>query len=182
MNKTTTLCQALASNSYFSTRMNRSSQLSKRTSLPFAFTLVLTFLLSLVRVGDVWGQVATYNYAVSSAPYTEITGGTVIQATGVSFDDAISGSQTINSFVFNGSAVTTMAINTNGWMSLGVSTTTGSYVPLSGSQTNGVGILAPFGRDQQNSASSEIRWQYLSVSNETVIQWKTCSLMELREL
>jgi hypothetical protein len=56
MNKITTLCQAVASISYFSSRMNRSSQLGKRTSLPFAFTLVLTFLLSLVRVGDVWGQ------------------------------------------------------------------------------------------------------------------------------
>lgn len=56
MSKITTLRQAVASNSYFPTRMNRSSQLGKRTSLPFAFTLALTLLLSLVRVGDVWGQ------------------------------------------------------------------------------------------------------------------------------
>jgi large repetitive protein len=56
MSKITTLRQAVASNSYFPTRMNRSSQLGKRTSLPFAFTMALTLLLSLVRVGDVWGQ------------------------------------------------------------------------------------------------------------------------------
>ncbi|MBM3917846.1 MAG: hypothetical protein FJ349_09615, partial [Sphingomonadales bacterium] len=66
MNKITTLCQAVASNTYFSARMNRSSQPGKRHSLPIAFSLVLTLLLSLVRVGDVWGQVNyTQNWSTS---------------------------------------------------------------------------------------------------------------------
>jgi len=73
MNKITTLCQAVASISYFSSRMNRSSQLGKRTSLPFAFTLVLTFLLSLVRVGDVWGQAWTIGTGTASISTSGIT-------------------------------------------------------------------------------------------------------------
>ena len=71
MSKITTLRQAVASNSYFPTRMNRSSQLGKRTSLPFAFTMALTLLLSLVRVGDVWGQVTV---TISSGTSTSIAG------------------------------------------------------------------------------------------------------------
>jgi len=69
MNKITTLCQAVASNTYFSTRMNRSSQPGKRNSLPIAFTLVLTLLLSLVKVGDVWGQ-TTFSTGTASGNFT----------------------------------------------------------------------------------------------------------------
>ena len=96
MSKITTLCQAVASISYFPTRMNRSSQLGQRTSLPFAFTLVLTFLLSLVRVGDVWGQVNLYTFSTGSgANLASMTGSTSLIGSGI--DDGVSAVTNIGS-------------------------------------------------------------------------------------
>lgn len=133
--------------------------------------MLTLFFATLFSSVGVFAQVSTYLVSTSTSTFTPITGGTVIYGLGVAYDDNISGSQTINSFTFNGTAYTTMAINSNGWLSLGVSTTGGSYTPLSGTQTGGSAIIAPFGRDQQSQATSEIRWQYLAASNETVIQW-----------
>ena len=133
--------------------------------------MLTLFVATLFSSVSVFAQVATYLVSTSSSTFTPITGGTVIFGLGAAYDDNISASQTINSFTFNGTAYTTMAINSNGWLSLGVSTTTGSYTPMSSTQFGGSAIIAPFGRDQQNQANSEIRWEYLSASNETVIQW-----------
>ena len=175
MNLTTILRSAKAvihSRTISTTSVSNAVPLKKSTLT--SFMLALSLLFSLLSV-ESWGQAATYNYSASAGTYTEITGGTVLFASGAAYDDGISASQTINSFTFNGTAYTSMAINTNGWMSLGVSTTVGSYTPLSSAQTGGSAILVPFGRDQTNTSSSEIRWQYLSASNETVIQWKNAT-------
>ncbi len=133
--------------------------------------LLSVLFLTLIYNQSVLAQASTYTFSASAGTFVPITGGTVIQASGVVYDDAISASQTINSFTFNGTAYTTMAINTNGWMSLGVSTTGTGYSSLSGAVTGGSAVIAPFSRDQQGQAGSEIRWEYLSASNETVVQW-----------
>ena len=117
-----------------------------------------------------WGQAATYNFAASAGTYTAITGGTVFFATGATYDDNISASITIPSFTYSGTAYTVLRINTNGWCSFGAATTTGGYTPLSSAITGGNAILAPFGEDQQNSATSEIRYE--DTGTEFVVQWK----------
>ena len=132
---------------------------------------------------DSFGQASTYDVTTSSTTYTEITGGTVILAAGATYDDNISALQTINSFTYNGTAVTKMSISSNGWIAIGgtaASTSTSVYTALSSAvgATAANGVIAPFARDQQSATvaaqgfDSEIRWEYLSGSNETVIQWK----------
>jgi hypothetical protein len=132
---------------------------------------VLAIFSLLLFGGKAFSQAANYNVNASLGTFTPITGGTVIFASGAAFDDNISATQTINSFTFSGTAYTTMRINSNGWMSFGAATTTSGYSSLSGAITGGSAILAPFSRDQDSQPGSEIRWEYLSASNETVIQW-----------
>lgn len=117
-----------------------------------------------------WGQSAAgYNFAASAGTYTPITGGTVFFATGATYDDNISASITIPSFTYAGTAYTVLRINTNGWCSFGAATTTGGYTPLSSAITGASAVLAPFGEDQQNSATSEIRYE--DTGTEFVVQW-----------
>lgn len=132
-------------------------------------TLALSVLFSV----SSWGQVATYNYSVSSGTYTEITGGFVVS--NASWDDNVSALITIPSFVFNGTTVTTMTISANGWISIGgtaASTSTTVYSALSGAvtATGAAGVIAPFSRDQVAGTGGEVRWE--TVGSETIIQWK----------
>lgn len=118
-----------------------------------------------------WGQSAAgYNFAASAGTYTPITGGTVFFATGATYDDNTSASITIPSFTYAGTAYTVLRVNTNGWCSFGAATSTTGYTPLSGSVTAASAVLAPFGEDQQNSATSEIRYE--DTGTEFVVQWK----------
>jgi hypothetical protein len=121
-------------------------------------------------------QVATYNVLTSNTAYVPITGGTVILS-GAALDENLSTLQTINSFTFNGVAATTFTANSNGWMTIGgtaAATTTGGYTALSSAitATGAIGVISPLARDLSAvSAAAEVRWEYLSASNETVIQW-----------
>jgi hypothetical protein len=95
---------------------------------------------------------------------------------GNALDDNLSTLQTINAFNYNGVSVTSFTANSNGWMSIGgaLSTTLTGYSALSGTiaATGAAGVIAPLAGDLVGpNAGSEVRWEYLSGSNETVIQW-----------
>jgi len=129
-------------------------------------TLAMSVLFSV----SSWGQAATYNFSASAGTYTPITGGTAFFTTGASYDDNISASITIPSFTYSGTAYTVLRVNTNGWVSFGAATTTSGYTALSSAITGGNAILAPFAEDQQNSVTSEIRYE--DTGTEFVVQWK----------
>jgi len=138
----------------------------------FLFSFLFVALFSNL---EIYAQASTYNVVTSSSTYTPITGGTVLFSGGA-LDDNTSTLQTINSFTFNGTAVTTFSASANGWIAIGGTgaTTSTGYTPLSSTinGTGAIGVIAAFGRDLQSAnASAETRWQYLAASNETVIQW-----------
>lgn len=127
-------------------------------------------LLCMIAFRPLHAQVA-YNYTFSqtSGTYTPITGGTSLYSG--TFDDGTSGPQTIPSFTFDGVTYTSMYVNTNGWLNLGVDpATTTNYTPLS-STTPGR-CLSPFGRDlhQASSGTPSVTWTV--VGSEIVVQWQ----------
>jgi hypothetical protein len=122
-----------------------------------------------------WGQAATYDIATTSGTYTEITGGTVMLS-GAGLDDGSSTVQTINSFTFNGTATTSFSASSNGYIAIGgTGAVASNYSPLSTAvtATGALGVISAYGRDLQSvDGTTELRWEYLGGSNETVIQWK----------
>ncbi|MBS1619518.1 MAG: hypothetical protein JST76_13420 [Bacteroidetes bacterium] len=127
-------------------------------------------LLCMIAFRPLHAQVA-YNYTFSqtSGTYTPLAGGTSLY-TGT-FDDNTSGAQTIPSFTFDGVTYTSMYVNTNGWLTLGVAPgTTTNYTPLS-STTPGR-CISPFGRDlnQATTGTPSVSWDI--VGSEIVVQWQ----------
>ena len=148
----------------------RGSSLFQRGLFLFSF-----ICLALFSNLEIYAQGSTYNVVTSSSTYTPITGGTVLFS-GATVDDNTSTLQTINSFTFNGAAVTKFSASANGWIAIGgtAATTSTGYTPLSGAitATGAVGVISPMGRDLgAANASAEVRWEYLDGSNETVVQW-----------
>ena len=148
----------------------RGSSLFQRGLFLFSF-----ICLALFSNLEIYAQGSTYNVVTSSSTYTPITGGTVLFS-GAAVDDNTSTLQTINSFTFNGAAVTKFSASANGWIAIGgtAATTSTGYTPLSGAitATGAVGVISPLGRDLgAANASAEVRWEYLAGSNETVVQW-----------
>jgi len=111
---------------------------------------LLKCLLTLVVSGIVntflYAQVNTYTFSSSAGTYTPITGGNVIAAG--TQDDNTFGAMPIGfTFTYNGTAYTTFGLNVNGWINLGGTTPTSSYLPISGGTTNNV--ISAMGRDLQ---------------------------------
>jgi len=160
-------------------------------------TLWLTFLLAFV-TGS-YAQVSSYGFSQSVGTYTEITGGTVLGTT--TSDDQrfvtpatpTGGTTTTGigfpigfNFTYNGVVFDRVAINNNGWISLGQSAltpsvniaSTSAYTPLSSTSTiTPVELrsrIAPFGLDLEGQTGSVLRIQTIgSAPNQTlVVQWK----------
>ncbi len=135
------------------------------------------------------GQVAT-TYGFTTPPTTStwafITGGTQLWTTNVfgfevgSFDDEISGAQTIPSFTFNGIAYTQMYVSVNGFITFGSAPTGGIMRPSAAARrmpepfrpwvatftTQRTALLAAGNRN--------VRWQTVGsgAATEIVIQWR----------
>jgi hypothetical protein len=91
------------------------------------------------------GPIGSYTFAPSNSPYTPITGGTTI--TLPSTDDDTSALINIGfNFNFGGTTFTNFAVSTNGFISLGA-TSTSTYTALSGSNNN---VIAFNSRDLNN--------------------------------
>jgi len=136
----------------------------------FLFAGIVLAMSVLYSVSSFGQSAAGYNFTATAGTYSPISGGTVFFATGANYDDNTSASITIPSFTYAGTAYTVLRVNTNGWCSFGAASATAGYTPLSAGITGASAVLAPFGEDQQNSATSEIRYQ--DTGTEFVVQWK----------
>ncbi len=144
-------------------------------------------------------QVSNYTFLQNTGTYTEITGGLVLgtdanddqrfvdpfnlaggtQTTGPGFDIGFN-------FYFNGWLFDRIAVNSNGWISLGNSdyspavdiSSTSSYVPLSSTAPTDKPFMrhriAAFGRDLQGQPGATLRIQTIGVApyRICVVQWK----------
>ena len=136
---------------------------AKRTALAIS-----SLLLGLIMT--VQAQVATlYTFGQGAGTYTDITGGTALWTN--SFDDNVSGAQTIPSFTFNGTAYTTMYVSSNGFITFGSAPAANTYTPISGTEAYQRCVSA-FGADLESATSGtrDVRWQ--TVSGEVVVQWR----------
>ena len=120
-------------------------------------------------------QVATsYTFSQGSGSYSEITGGTLLWGGFAgSFDNQVSGAQTIPSFNFNGTTYTQMYVSANGFVTFGSAPSGTNFTPISGGATY-AGAISAFGADIENRSDGfntrDVRWQ--TVGNEVVIQWR----------
>ena len=125
--------------------------------------------------------VSSYSFAQTAGTYTALTGGTVVatataSGTGATALDDVNYTVALPfSFTFNGTAYTSITVNTNGSAFFGTAPTTGTYTPISGTGTY-AGALAPLGRDLQGRVATplgEIRTQTLGsgTSQVFVIQY-----------
>jgi hypothetical protein len=115
--------------------------------------------------------VGNYTFASSIGTYTPIAGTTFISST---WDDSTSGLITIPfAFTYNGTAFTTLAINTNGFITFGSIPAT-VYCGLQSSAANSI---AGYGTDLVGaSASSTIQYTTIgsAPNRQFVIQWADC--------
>ncbi len=134
---------------------------------------LLLGILMVLLLGRAMAQVATnYTFSQSAGTYTPITGGTLLWSG--TFDDAVSGAQTIPAFTFDGVAYTQMYVSTNGFITFGNAPAGNNYTPLS-SNAAYAGAISAFGADMNNTSSGgtatrNIRWQ--AVGDEIVVQWQ----------
>ncbi len=164
------------------------------------FYTIVMLLLSSFFLTKVDAQVSNYIFNQSVGTYTEITGGTVYGTTtsddqrfvdpavplGVTTPLTGVGLPIGFSFIFNGVSFDRLAINNNGWISLGQSSltpsvdinSTSSYLPLSSTSANTPAALrsriAAFGRDLGAQTNAELRLETIGAApNRTcVVQFK----------
>jgi hypothetical protein len=149
-------------------------------------------------IGNVWAQVSAYTFAQSTGTYTAITGGTVYGTTTsddqrfVTTATPAGGTNTTGiglpigfNFTFNGQVYDRLAINNNGWISLGSSTltpsvhivSTSSYLPLESTTTTTPAHLrnriAGVALDLEGQTGSSIRLETIGTSPNRVcvVQW-----------
>ncbi|HEU4609584.1 MAG TPA: hypothetical protein VFS31_15810, partial [Chitinophagaceae bacterium] len=141
--------------------------------------MLLLSALAMIGIGGLRAQtnIANYQFTQSTSTYTPITGGTVLVTAATNYDDDNSAAITIPSFTFGGAAITTVYVNTNGYITLGGSHSTSEYTPLSSSSSSVLGVVAGLGCDNGYSsgngttgATSEIRYE--QVGNEFVAQYQ----------
>src|SRR5665213_2371679 len=140
-----------------------------RKFLIFAAVVYFTLLHS-------FAQVANYTFASSSGSFTNIGGGTIVNAVGSGWDDNSTAGLPIGfSFTYNGTAYTTFGIQANGFIILGSGTPINGYCPNS-DVTNNSNLIMANATDLVPVSTSlgEIRYQLQGTSpNQTLtVQWK----------
>jgi hypothetical protein len=133
----------------------------------WSIALCVQFLI----FGGAWGQVANYSFTSSSGTYTAISGGTVVRS-GSSLDFGGATVTLPTAFPFNGSSITSLRVNDDGYVALGVTSFTNSTQPIA-STNAATGIVAALACDLMDAnavgTSPEIRWQ--QIGNEIIFQW-----------
>lgn len=128
---------------------NNYSQSSLKGLLPGRRWLLLLSLVFLT--ANVFGQARNYQFAQSSAAYTEITGGTASTATG---DDGTQAIPMPFPFTYAGTAVTDITIGTNGFVRMVGGAIFASNWTNVLSSTASLPVLAPFWDDHHLVAAS----------------------------
>ena len=160
--------------------------------------LTLLVLLSTTAVNTILAQVSAYPFSQLSTTYTAITGGQVLGST--TSDDQVyvnpaapagvgSGATGVGlpigfNFTYNGRTYDRFAVNTNGWIVLGQSSSTPSvntnsasgYTPISSTSTAPAALqnrIAGFARDLQGQTGSTLRYQTIGTAPNRVlvVQW-----------
>lgn len=136
------------------------------TRFHLLFCCCLLLVVNTLRAG-----VVSYTFSQAAATYTPITGTTLFSGT---WDDNSSALLTIPfSFNYNGASYTTLAVNTNGFLTMGA-------VPATvycGLQTSAMNSIAGYGTDLVNgSTTSSIQYTTLGTSpnRQFVVQWTDC--------
>jgi hypothetical protein len=114
--------------------------------------------------------VSNYSFAMSNANYLSITGTTLFTGT---WDDASSALLTIPfTFTYNSVAYTTLAVNSNGFITMGAVPAT-VYCGLQSSATNSI---AGYGTDLVGSATSTVQYitRGTAPNRQFVVQWTDC--------
>ncbi|MFM7726653.1 MAG: hypothetical protein ACKO7B_08125, partial [Flavobacteriales bacterium] len=117
------------------------------------------------------GDPISYDYAVSTGTYTEITGGTVLHTGNI--DDAWANHTPTSSFFINDAEFTDASVNSNGYLVGGtVTLSAATYTPLA--SLLGLGLVSPMGEDLNGQTTiGEVRYE--DVGAEHVWQWKNWS-------
>ncbi len=122
-------------------------------------------------------DIGRYQFAQSTSTYTPITGGTVLVAANVNYDDLNSPAITIPALSYGGASITTVYVNSNGYVTFGAAHSSSTYTPLSSSGTSITGVVSALGCDHgygsgggTTGATSEIRYE--QVGNEFVAQFQ----------
>ncbi len=130
--------------------------------------LILLFLWA----GSSWAQgtVNMYSFAGSSGSYTALSTETVLWS--ATFDDNNSTAITIPSFSVNSVAYTTMFVQANGWITLGGTSISSSYTPISNTTSYPV-VISAFGRDLNNAAVGTPKISYnTNDGGDIVVQYQ----------
>ena len=135
----------------------------------FKRVLLSLFFMLLVHVSK--AAVNTYTFTSSNATYTAITGTTLFSGT---WDDAASAMLTLPfSFAYNGTSYTTLAVSTNGFITMGAVPAT-TYCGLQASALNSI---AGYGTDLVNgSTTSTIQYATTGTApnRQFVVQYTDC--------
>jgi hypothetical protein len=131
----------------------------------------LACLLILLFSSMGWGQVNLYSFSSTAGTYTPITGGTVVRS-GSSLD---AGGATVTlptAFPFNGASITSLRVNDDAYLALGVTSFSNSTQPIASSNA-ATGIIAALACDLMDAnavgTTPEIRWE--QIGNEIIFQW-----------
>lgn len=163
-------------------------------------TLTLFAVLTAAFSHCIQAQVSAYSFSQSSGSYISITGGTLLGGTATDderyVNPAAPAGGTVNTgvgfpigfnFTYNGIVFDRIAINNNGWISLGqsslnpsvdINSTSNYTTPLASTAANTPALLrnriAGFGRDLQAQAASTLRIETVGTTpnQECVIQWE----------
>ncbi len=131
-------------------------------------------LLTVLSAATINAQVANYTFASTAGTYTAISGGTFLSGIGVTDDDVTFSSVPIGfTFTYNGTAYTTLGVNSNGYMAFG-GTAPGNFYSGTSIQ-NVANAVHPFSEDLYGlGATQEIEYLVTGAVGSRVftIQWK----------
>jgi len=155
--------------------------MKKNTQLSISILKMLrlaqfSFLLFILTTFNIKAQVSAYTFASAAGTYTAITSGTVANAVGSSWDDAVTSAIPIGfNFYFNGTTYSTFGINSNGFIILGSGAPVTGYCPANIGTSNSNVIMA-YGTDLVPVSASLGEIQYLTQgsgsSHTLTVQWK----------
>ncbi|CAD7807883.1 hypothetical protein CHRY9390_01731 [Chryseobacterium aquaeductus] len=164
--------------------MKKIYQLSFRSKIDFLFKSLLIVAAIFAGVcSKVKAQVSAYSFVQSTGVFTPINGTVLGTATGnasaTNLNSEVYPVTLPFSFIFNGTAYSSLTVSSNGFVSFGTTTpTTTNTTPISSTAAYD-GSIAAFGRDLNsvfdvNSVTGNISWEVVgsAPNREVVIQWK----------